>query len=75
MQHQKIRKQFQVFLVLSIVGLVITGITREVWNFANIAFEGLVVAITGMLLAMGIYLQGYEEAKINCSKVNPKDKE
>lgn len=57
----KIEQQFRAFLILSIVGLVVSGLMREVFDLANVAFECLTVAVTGMLLVTGIYLQGIEE--------------
>ena len=57
----KIERQFRAFLILSIVGLVVSGLLREIFDLANVAFECLTVAVTGMLLVTGIYLHGIEE--------------
>lgn len=57
-----ITQKFRVFLLITIVCLAITFVSREVVNFVNYAFEALTVAITGILLVTGVYLQGYEEA-------------
>jgi hypothetical protein len=57
-----ITQKFRVFLLLSIVCLAVTFVSREAFSFVNYAFEALTVAITGVLLVTGVYLQGYEEA-------------
>lgn len=61
----KLTQKFRVFLLLSIVCLAVTFVSREAFNFVNYAFEALTVAITGILLVTGVYLQGYEEALKN----------
>lgn len=59
-----IQKKFRAFLIVVILCLIVAVIMREVAGFeegASVAFEGLTVAFTGILLCLGVHLQGYEE--------------
>ena len=69
-----IQNKFRFFLVLSILGLIVTGILREIYGYAALAFEALNVGVTGILLVTGVYLHGYDEGRRENEKENEKTK-
>lgn len=71
--QDSLNRKFRVFLILSISGLAISFFCKSVVGiaeYAMYAFEGVTVVTAGILCAVGIYLQGFEEGKKYVEKEN-----
>lgn len=74
----ELRAKFRVYLVISTIGLTVSFFARyiaEVSEVALIAYEGVVVAVTGILLVTGVYMQGFEEGFENGKTENKNETE
>lgn len=67
-------RKFTYFLVLSIAMLTISFFFRE-FDYANVAFEGLTVAVAGILAVWGVYIQGIKEGRRNWEKKQKQNRE
>ena len=65
----KVERLFRILIVLEVLGFLVCFISREVFEYSYVAFEGLTVISAGLLIVTGMYFFGYEEGKEDGEKI------